>query len=326
MIRFFYIFILINLTSAFKLSEVESFFALGDSLVSGFGIIHNDFTLLDEYRGLSGFAGCDKNAITFPNLLKAFATNITGCSMGQHLVEICYNVICPNYQRRESDYNNMAQSGAMVLNLDNQVSDLLSRYKNNPSVKKLGILVIGANDACLSDVVESDYLLHFRSIFSRIMNELPNTYLIAFPFFHISQIYNLSKKTPGCSIVNHILSIECSSAFLFPSKYLPSMDKLIDDMNDAIHTVAKEINDNPISIQNKMHIEVKSIFEGQTIENFPPDFISTVDCFHVSLYGHQNFAINMWNSLFGNTNLTVNAEPIKGYDFDLFEETFEMFL
>ena len=304
---FIFIILVITIVNSFHLSEVELFFSFGDSLSAGFGILNNEFSKLDEYRGLSGFAGCDQS-ITFPNLLKQYAT-FEGCSTGQHLVEICYNYLCPPFQYREADHLNVAQSGAMVMNLQHEYDELLSRFQNIPdwqNKKKLGILVIGANDACLSDLNKNaNYYDYFDKLFQQI-NELPNTKLIVFPFFHISGLVNLSRQNKGCTVINKILSIECSSAFIFPS-YLPKMDHLIDQMNQDIQN----------SALNYQNIIVKNIFNAKDISDAPPNFISLVDCFHISQMAHEAIAINMWNSFFGETEMNYFPVINKGTNIDL---------
>lgn len=306
--------LLLTVVSAFNLSEVDLFFTLGDSLSAGFGILNNEFSKLDEYRGLSGFAGCDDNSITFPNLIRNLQKNMTkdhyleGCSTGQHFVEICYNYICPPFQYHSTDNLNVAQSGAMVMNLQHEYDQLMSRLSKIPdweNKNKLGLLVIGANDACLSDLNNSpDYTKYFDSLFLKL-NSLPNTKILVFPFFHISGLVNLSKENKGCSVINRLLSIECVSAFI--SDNSEKMDNLIDTMNTNIISLSRKYQ----------NIIIKNIFRGKDISDAPYYFLSLVDCFHISQPAHETISINMFNSLFGETVMNYSPDVIRNIDIEI---------
>lgn len=53
---------------------------------------------LDEYRGVSYGAGGDPGAVTVPNFIKRYSPALKGSSVAEHLVEICYGLICPPFQ------------------------------------------------------------------------------------------------------------------------------------------------------------------------------------------------------------------------------------
>ena len=288
---------------SFSLRQVDIFFSLGDSLTAGFGILNNEFSKLDEYRGLSGFAGCDSNPYTLPNLIMNFTNKpLYGCSKGQHLAEICYGYLCPPFQHRDQDFLNVAQSGAMVLNLDNQLDYLISQFKqidNWENKNKLGTLVIGANDVCILST--TNYHDSLTLLFQKI-EKIPNLVLLVYPFFHISGIVNLSKQNKGCSTVNHVLGIECPDAFILNNSH--NMDKQMELLNKAL-----------LETKSSNSI-IKDIFMNKDISNAPPYFISLVDCFHISLQAHQALSINMWNSLFSEIDMDYFAEPVKGEDID----------
>ncbi len=44
--------------------------------------------VLDEWRGQSAMIGGDFSAITIPNILSHFSSNLQGPSIGHHLVEL----------------------------------------------------------------------------------------------------------------------------------------------------------------------------------------------------------------------------------------------
>lgn len=53
---------------------------------------------LYEYRGISYGGGGDPGADTVPNYFKRYNPSIKGASVDEHLVEICYGIICPPFQ------------------------------------------------------------------------------------------------------------------------------------------------------------------------------------------------------------------------------------
>ena len=334
----FILYIILPIISAFKLSEVDLMYGIGDSLTASFGSYYHVLTILDEYRYSSAWLGNgDNGSITLPKYIREFQGRVKsthyleGPSESYHLVEICYGYLCPlsNLQRHSTDNLNVAQSGSMVLNLDTQFSALIDRIGKYPDWKtknKLGTLFIGANDVCVECLDEKpergSYEDHFRKLFTRFRNEMPNTVLLVYPIFKISPIVHLSEKKPGCSSMHRVTFIECDCAFgPGNANNLLTMDNLVDELNAAIYSTVAESNNIPSS----SYIYIQPILKDADISNFPGEALSSVDCFHISEIAHANIATNMWNALHGQQNTIWNIEPVQGDDFELMPKKVSIF-
>lgn len=53
---------------------------------------------LDEYRGVSYGAGGNPGAVTVPNFIKKYSPSLKGSSVDEHLVELCYGILCAPFQ------------------------------------------------------------------------------------------------------------------------------------------------------------------------------------------------------------------------------------
>ena len=335
----FILYFLPPIITAFKLSEVDLMYSIGDSISAGFGVYKgNLLNLLDEYRYASAFIGNgDNGAITLPKYIREFQGKVKsnhyleGPSESYHLCEICYGYLCPlsNLQRHATDNLNVAQSGSMVLNLDTQFSaliDRISKYPDWKSKNKLGTLFIGANDICVEclDIKQErgSYEDHLRKLFTRFRNELPNTVLLVYPIFKITPIIRLSEKKPGCSSLHRLTFIECDCAF-GPGNAgnLIKMDSLVDQLNDAIYTTVAESN----KIASTSFISLQPILQNADISTFPGEALSSVDCFHISELAHANVATNMWNALHGQQDTIWNVSPVEGTDYELMPQKVSLF-
>jgi phospholipase B1 len=53
---------------------------------------------LNEYRGVSYGGGGDAGAVTVPNFIKKYSPTLKGSSVEEHLIEVCYGLLCPPFQ------------------------------------------------------------------------------------------------------------------------------------------------------------------------------------------------------------------------------------
>jgi phospholipase B1 len=68
--------------------DIKVVMAMGDSMTAGFAIMgRSTISLLDEWRGLSGFVGGDPGAITLPNFFQHYSPDVIGASVGAHFLE-----------------------------------------------------------------------------------------------------------------------------------------------------------------------------------------------------------------------------------------------
>jgi phospholipase B1 len=109
--------------------DIKVIGALGDSITAGFAATGLkdpskpiDISSIFEQRGVSWSIGGDKGAITVANYFKSYNPKIVGASVGEHIANLCYGIICPPFQYKpELDRFNAARSGALASNLMGEV-------------------------------------------------------------------------------------------------------------------------------------------------------------------------------------------------------------
>ncbi|QRV83156.1 carbohydrate esterase family 16 protein [Ceratobasidium sp. AG-Ba] len=134
--------------------------AIGDSITAGAfakGIDPSDkFLNWVDWRGVSYAGGADDGAVTVPNILKHYNSNLIGGARGYNPgYELCFGSGCPVGPvgwNSTVDMLNARQSGAYASNLLHEAQDYLV-----PQVKALNIsddkykylsFQVGANDVC----------------------------------------------------------------------------------------------------------------------------------------------------------------------------------
>lgn len=124
-------------------------FALMGIDEGGSGILN--ISAITEYRGHSWAIGGDNGAVTMANFVKRYSSSLQGPSLGHHLAEICNGLFCLDFIRKyhtiwlisafptlstplsfslgypNKDVLNAALSGAIAMNLDNELDYLIRR-------------------------------------------------------------------------------------------------------------------------------------------------------------------------------------------------------
>eukprot|EP00128_Syssomonas_multiformis_P018586 Colp12_sorted_trinity150504_noHs@850 len=303
-------------TSVHKLrpGDIKVVAALGDSITAGFGLnglkawIGKD---LAESRGKSWSIGGDAGAVTIPNILKNYSPSIVGASVGEHFVEVCYGPICPPLQHKPSiDKFNGAQSGAMAQNLIAEAKYLVKQIKSNKKVNlsedwKLLTLFIGANDLCLVGCNNITTLLkgidrweaNVKASIEEVRAQIPRVFVNLVQIFNVSRVYELSRKTSWCTNVHRVLPIECVCAFtpsaLGGDKLRYTLDMTAQEYNRRLERIAA-------SYEGKYEdfaVVAQPAFKDGTLDDMPPGLLSKLDCFHPSVWAHQQMAMHLWNNM-----------------------------
>jgi len=288
-------------------NDIKVVMALGDSVTAGFGIQGRPGDL-NEFRGLSYSIGGDPNATTLANFLKVFNPDIQGASRGSHFFEVCGGSDCPPLQYHpEKDVLNAAQSGAMVSDLiPHELGYLLQQLSGNPNISfptdwKLLTILIGANDLCNSCLNSGQYLDPdnfqanlFKALEGVRMN-IPRVFVQLVELFNISQIYELSLKSPACVKVHRELSFECSCIFSpDANKSRQTVDEYAQEYNARSRTLAAYYQ----ALKDPDFGVVTQPFTRNTyLPDMPLSLLSTLDCFHPSLVAHEAMAIALWNNM-----------------------------
>ncbi|XP_064393239.1 phospholipase B1, membrane-associated-like isoform X3 [Halichondria panicea] len=293
--------------------DIRVVMALGDSVTAGFGMMGRHGNIIEdlqEYRGMSWSIGMDDDAQTVPNFLKNYRDDLIGGSLGHHLGELCYDIVCPPFQYKpDKDVLNAAQSGAMIPNLvTHEWRYMLEQLKEHKEIDmdndwKVLTLFIGANDLCLacSEIVPTltpdDFEKHLRETLDEVM-KIPRVFVNLVLTGNISGIYTLSLKNKHCTEVHRLLPIECACAFLGGStpegvKLREDLDKTAMAFNDRMNKVAADY----VGIKDDFAVVIQPFFSGTDPSNFTIDFLSDLDCFHPSLLAHQHMAKGLWNNM-----------------------------
>lgn len=280
--------------------------ALGDSITAGFGMDGTSGDL-NEFRGQSWSIGGDPNATTLANFFRFYNPQIRGASLGTHMIELCYGPLCPPYQYRPSkDVLNSAQSGAMVEDLlQHEMTYLVQQLKSLPGVDfqndwKHLTLLIGANDLCAACILENylgpdDFEKNLVAVLEAVRMNVPRVFVSVVEMFNLSQVYDLSLKTPKCVTVHRDFAIECDCLF---RKNGNLTRELVDSYVQAYNARSVGIAKYYQSQQYADFTVVAQPFGRNTmLKEFPPDALSTLDCFHPSLITHRAMAVALWNNL-----------------------------
>jgi phospholipase B1 len=220
--------------------------------------------------------------------------------------------LCPPLQYRPSqDQANAAQSGAMVMNLEHELTYLrsfLSSHKGIDMQKdwKLMHLLIGANDMCYICIPELEkavftadkYEEKIRSLLQHIKETIPRTIVNMIHLFPVSGIHTLTKKDPHCKQLRSIpgFRLECSCAFMPEPLGLVTRRKM-DSMTEQYNQRLKRIVDDfqaSARPEDQFAVTSDEAFWNVPVTQFPIEGISDIDCFHPSRLLHQNMASTFW--------------------------------
>jgi len=293
--------------SALHPNDIKVVMTLGDSITAGFGIMGRQGAL-NEFRGLSWNIGGDPNATTIANFLKVFNPNLQGAAHGSHIVELCYGPLCPPFQYHPTiDVLDAAQSGAMVDDLvTHELDYLLKQLNANPNISmandwKLLTILIGANDLCASCTYAGKYLdpdefeAHLSKVLEGVRLNIPRVFVQLIEFFNLSQVYDLSLKTPVCAEIHRDLFIECDCIF---SPKANTTRQLVDEYSQEFNARSRALAAYYQALNYPDFTVVAQPFgRDAMVRNMPTDLLSTLDCFHPSLIAHQGMAIALWNNM-----------------------------
>ncbi|KAI9272885.1 hypothetical protein BDA99DRAFT_432643 [Phascolomyces articulosus] len=281
--------------------DIKVIAALGDSLMAGFameGINDNDggsgilnISAVTEFRGQSWGIGGDDGAITLANFVNHYNASLEGPAEGSHIVTFCQG-------NSKVDVLNAALSGAIAMNLDEELNYLIPRMKELPNVDfendwKLITIQIGSNDQCASclnpfmgEVTAEKFGGYMEAAVERIHKEIPRVLVNLVGSFNVSEVYGLTKGQEYCrplfnnpdAILNRV---ECS-CFLFSDKERDNMDDLSANYNVQLEAIYEKYK-----AQESDTFAVRYTPAKIDIGSFPLEVMSNVDCFHPGTLAHQ---------------------------------------
>jgi len=310
-----------------RLQDIRGVLALGDSITAGFGAEGG----FQEYRGSSWAIGGNSGELTLPNLLGAVqpdgAPPLEGMSVGQHLPEICMGTaFCPRGQRRRDDYLNAAQCGARTGNLVHQanviVQDARKILQPDETGWHLATLLIGANEVCnvcnmsvdtRAQLVAS-HEADIREALEVLREGVPRLIVNLVAAFNFDEVADIGKDDPYCVKRRKVSRLECSCAL---SKANNAENR---QMMRQYATIFRGISEKITADYQGMGFDTFGVTlhkfgYGTNLSSFPPEYISSLDCYHPSILAHQKFAMALWNSMLTPFNkrsdkITIDVSPI----------------
>lgn len=296
--------------------------AIGDSITAGTflrGLQNTIFEDITEWRGQSYAAGMDEGAITIPNLIKHYNPFVTGGSKGSNLIgplELCLGPLCiPGSIGWHSDIDqlNAARSGAAALNLPHEMNDYLIPEVNRRNVPREKFkyinLQIGSNELCYSCTqgslgIGSASAQNFEDnviqTLELIRSSIPNSLVNVIGVFRVSPMFDLTANEAYCTqrfpSLPHF-NLECPCALLggdVGKRTRNRMDDLTSQYNDRLVKIVKKY-------QELKYPDFAVIWQPPivTLDRYPIEALSPVDCHHPSLKTHELFATGIWNRLVG---------------------------
>ncbi|CDS07588.1 hypothetical protein LRAMOSA01537 [Lichtheimia ramosa] len=242
--------------------DIKVIGALGDSIMAGFALMGIDedgtgilnISAITEFRGHSWAIGGDNGAVTMANFVKRYSSSLQGPSVGSHLAEICNGLFCLDFIRYPNkDVLNAALSGAIAMNLDNELDYLIRRMKAMKNVNfsndwKMITIQIGSNDQCASclspwksEVTAEKFGSYVEKAVDRIQKSIPRTIVNLVGSFKVSPVYSLTKGQDYCRPILNIPDaqlnrVECS-CFLGSDEDRSNMDDLADNYNAKLKAI-----------------------------------------------------------------------------------------
>jgi phospholipase B1 len=210
---------------------------------------------------------------------------------------------------------NAALSGAMAVNLNEQVDYLIKyvkssyfegRDKFDTHWKYINIF-IGANDACVScsnmisslvaAASPSDFGYYLRQALMRLREHFPRSIVNVLHLPDLTHMYDLVRQDPECFKARKVplYNLECHCIFGDETQR-EKVRKTIQAYNDEIAEVVYELNREWKYDMNQVPFGLinEHALDGTNGTAWPVDMVSYVDCFHPSTKAHAYFANIVW--------------------------------
>ncbi|XP_064403837.1 phospholipase B1, membrane-associated-like [Halichondria panicea] len=266
--------------------------AVGDSVTAGFGAKAKCLLqALTEYRGVSWSIGGDSGAMTLPNIVRSFNSNVKGFS------------VKTGKQTSVNAHFNRAVSGAVSDQIPGEVRELVKMIKADQSINveedwKLITLWIGGNDLCnycKEKVKKSaeNYVKKIKEGLDIIRAELPRTYVNVVEILDVTKLGAL-KTGLFCDLI-HLAVCPCVAN----SKYWSETSQASRDYNDLLEDMIEKTPEYHDSDQ--FAVVLQPFFKNTGLpSNADGDGDRSyfgLDCFHFTVKGHAEIASALWNNM-----------------------------
>lgn len=293
-------------------SNISCFGVLGDSISAGFSLeSHSIFKDLFEYRGKSFSIGGEKDFRTIPNIFAqyksnkkcaSYATTFITHSLHQYPTSSYsgYQIYIDDNVFRGDINCNVAISGALsnqLMKMWQQLSLEWNKFACNYEWKLLNIM-IGANDICQYCIngynnTINTYIFNMEQLFQNIINDYQKTFVNVISVFDVG--LTADWQNPGCELVHKLIN-ECPCILGNDKKgnYKEIVKQLYKDINSLLYPLVKKYE--KIGVLRNVKFVIQPIMENFQIYN--SSYLSSLDCFHPSAFGHELMATILWNNMF----------------------------
>ncbi len=291
--------------------DIGCFGVIGDSISAGFSLeSHSIFKDLWEYRGKSFPIGGEKDFRTIPNIFSkynsskkcaAYGTTFITHSIMQYPMTSYRVYEGFDGESNDSQINcNVAISGALSNQVMKEWTQLKIQWEkfNCEDDWKLLTIMIGANDICqycltgYNNTINT-YVFNMEQLFQNIIKDTQKTFVNVISTFNVGLTADWQHK--DCELVHDIIN-ECP-CILGRDKtkdFKQVVEKLYKDINSLLYPLVKKYKQ--IGILRNINFSIQPIMENFQIYNF--SYLSSLDCFHPSAFGHEVMATILWNNMF----------------------------
>jgi len=307
-----------------KPSDINCFGVLGDSISAGFSLeSHSIFRDLYEYRGKSFPIGGENGFRTIPNLFSNYNPTKKCAAYGSTFITHSilqyptgtysgYKIfVKDNYELGNKINCNVAISGA----LSNELMDMWIKLKvqwlkySCYDDWKLLTIMIGANDICqyclngYNNTIEK-YIFNLELLFQNIIKDTQYLFINVISVFDVGLTDDWQNK--GCEFVHNLINeCPCILGRDKSGNYREIVKNLYRDINLRLYPLVEKYDG--IGKLRNIKFVVQPILEDFKIYNF--SYLSSLDCFHPSEFGHELMATILWNNMFLPPDKKIRSMP-----------------
>ncbi|XP_053545211.1 phospholipase B1, membrane-associated [Bombina bombina] len=304
-----------------KPADVKVLAAMGDSLTAAIGAnATNVLEIPNEYRQFSWSIGGYSNyseLVTLPNIFKLFNPSVTGFAKG---MTVSYRPA-----PLENAQLNMAVTGANTFTLPEQTRNLVDTMKTFPGINmeedwKVITIFIGSNDLCdyckNTTLFSADSFIYNLTVSLDILQkEMPRSIVNVVQLFPIEQLRDINDKSFGC-----ILQKFFCSCVVNPKDNSSELLELIDqNIQFQEKLVQLIVTSGRYDGKKDFRVVLQPFLRNVTPaldHNGHIDYsFFTLDCFHLTIKGHEQLAKGLWNNMFQpygeKVHLKTFSEPVQ---------------
>jgi len=322
-------------------SNIQCFGVIGDSVSAGFSLeSHSILRDLFEYRGKSFPIGGENGFRTIPNIFSLYGSPKKCASIGSTFItyslkqyptsnKAAYemfvhptlissskdlvslnNSIANIYEKKEINCN-VAISGALSHQTMQMWNNLQIEWKKQDCQNewKLLTIMIGANDICqyclngYNNTIYS-YIFNLAQLFSNIVQQSQNMFVNVISTFNVALTADWQNR--GCDLVHQLINeCPCILGRDKTSDYKEVVEKLYKDINLLLYPLVE--NYSKTGFAKNIKFVIQPIIEDFKIYN--SSYLSSLDCFHPSEFGHHCMATLLWNNMFLPPNKKMRNLP-----------------